>query len=479
MESASQTVRSARPRIALISLHWEFFDSIMPATFRAEKEAVSARVAEFLGLHAKVAHSSFLTGEAEAAKLLRILRDDPPDAIVVFVHMATPGSYPWTVLQSLDVPLLIWNAHMDQEVPRDFDMAELCRRSSNVGSLMLTNVLCRNGRSFEIVTAPFDDAAARDRIAVFLRSAHVASRIRSGRIGLLGGPMDGYLDVEIEASNLESSLGTRIVPCSLQEWKSHLDSVDDVMTEAEAAVCRDRFESVEMENGELSRSVRVALALERWMDALDLDAAAINCHTEYLRFSEDAGIAACLGASRQTTNGRPVACTGDIPTAIAMWIGKAFGAPVLYCECDAIDYAKGTMVMANTGECDYGLCKPGGRVKICPNEHFGPGGKNGQGACHFVPMASGPATLLGFSPNSTAKGGWILIAASGRIEGTFHDKLLAGNCEFRFTRQPVAAAFDSWAKAGATHHGALALGDITREIRDLADMLGIEAAIIE
>lgn len=136
------------------------------------------------------------------------------------------------------------------------------------------------------------------------------------------------------------------------------------------------------------------------------------------------------------------------------------------------------MAIANTGECDYTLCHRGTEIHLLPNPHFGPGGSYGQGVCHFLRIAPGAATLIGFSPNAFARGGWSLIAAPGIIRGTIHDRLTVGNCDFEFERKPVEEAFKAWAEAGATHHGAMSTGDLREEISLLAEMMEIEGAVI-
>jgi L-fucose isomerase-like protein len=289
--------------------------------------------------------------------------------------------------------------------------------------------------------------------------------------------MAGYLDVEVDHVLLEREIGPRCIFFSQEAWIGIFQEVLENDVRRLGEELRHYFAVVDLTEDELLRSARVALALERYVTLESLDAVTINCHTSYFRHNEQVAIIACFAASRLTTAGVPVACTGDILTTVAMLIGKVLGAPVLYCECDLIDYDRGVMVMANTGEADFGLCERGSRIMMVRNTHFGPGKQCG-GGCHFLRIKPGPATLLGFSPNALTRGGWNLIAATGRILGTIHDKLMAGNCEFEFDRKPVKDAFNLWVRAGATHHGALCAGDWRREICSAAEMLGIGGEVI-
>ena len=470
--------RIKRLQIGLLALRWEYFDSILPSDFRQEKESLTGDVVKFLSDFGDVVSAGLVENEQAGRTHAELFRQCQVDCIVVFVHMATPGAYAWEALRELRVPILIWNAHLDRTIPPGYDMPDLCRKSSNVGTLMLTNVLLRYKRVFEVVTGPWKDADIRQKIGAFLRAASVHARLRQARIGVLGGsPMAGYLDVEVDPRRLQDDIGPKCIFCSPEKWFDHVRSVpEDIESRVDAV--RREFKVMDVSDAELKRSIRVAMAMESLVADEAWDACTINCHSNFFRRDERVGVVACLGASQLTTAGTAVACTGDILTTVAMLLGKWLGSAVLYCECDLIDYDAGVMAMANTGECDYHLREPGTEIEVYSNPHFGGGNGCIHGACHSLKVRPGRATLVGFSPNEFAKGGWSLIAASGEITEGFHEKLIAGNCEFRFDRKPVEASFDAWVNAGATHHGALCTGDLRQEIGYLAKMIGIEGTII-
>lgn len=467
-----------RLQIGLLALRWGYFDSILPSDFPQEKQSLTRDLVKYLSCFGDVVSAGLVENEQAGRRHAELFRQREVDCIVVFVHMATPGAYAWEALRDLRVPILIWNAHLDRTIPPDYDMPDLCRKSSNVGTLMLTNVLLRNKRVFEVVTGCWKDSDTRQKIGAFLRAASVRARLRHARIGVLGGsPMAGYLDVETDPGRLQDDIGPKCIFYSLDKWIDHVRAIpEDVEAQVEAV--QREFKVMDVSDAELKRSVRVAMALERLVADEGWDACTINCHSNFFRLEESVGVVACLGASQLTTAGTAVACTGDILTTVAMLLGKWLGSAVLYCECDLIDYDEGVMAMANTGECDYHLREPGTEIEVYSNPHFGGGNGCIRGTCHSLKVRPGRATLLGFSPNAIAKGGWSLIAASGEITERFHRKLIAGNCEFRFDRKPVEAAFDAWANAGATHHGALCTGDLREEIGYLAKMIGIEGTTI-
>ena len=77
-----------------------------------------------------------------------------------------------------------------------------------------------------------------------------------------------------------------------------------------------------------------------------------------------------LGLGRLTSGGRPFTCTGDIVTAVAMLTTKRLGGAAVYHEIEAIDYATGEVVIANSGEHDLAWLADGERPRLQRNDWF-------------------------------------------------------------------------------------------------------------
>ena len=85
-------------------------------------------------------------------------------------------------------------------------------------------------------------------------------------------------------------------------------------------------------------------------------------------------------------------------------------------------------------------------------------------------LRAGPASLLSLSPEP---GGWVLAWGPGRIEETRYEDMRGPNAMFRFDSGPSGDAISRWIGSGATHHNALAPGDLELEIPVLASALGV------
>jgi L-arabinose isomerase len=344
---------------------------------------------------------------------------------------------------------------------------------------MLSNVLGRGGRPCELVLGRADDQATLDRVRGAIRVAAAASGIRRARLGRIGRPIEGYRHVDVPDPELRAATGIQPVPIDPDEVAERYRAVDPRrLAELEAEVRADWDFEDDVEAGEsLERSLRAALALEDVVADHRLDAAAFNCHVPQFRFGDEIGIAPCWGLGRLTTRGVPFTCTGDVLTAVAMLTTKRLGGAALYHEIEAIDYATGEVVIANSGEHDLAWLAPGRRPRLRRNGWFC--GRDPRcGVCAVLEPPPGPATLVGFTPHPAARGGFRYVLARGELtERTFPD---TGTCNgaFRFRHQPVEEAWTRWVGAGVNHHASATPGDLADAVAGVARQLGIEAVVV-
>jgi L-arabinose isomerase len=84
-------------------------------------------------------------------------------------------------------------------------------------------------------------------------------------------------------------------------------------------------------------------------------------------------------------------------------------------------------------------------------------------------------TILGVT--QTADGRLKLVAAEGEsIPGTTF-RIGNTNSRIRFSAGP-AEFFDAWCAEGPTHHVALGVGHQLARVRKIADLLGLELAVV-
>ena len=103
-------------------------------------------------------------------------------------------------------------------------------------------------------------------------------------------------------------------------------------------------------------------------------------------------------------------------------------------------------------------------------------GKSGAGLSVEFKVRRGPVTILGVS--QTADGRLKLLAAEGESIAGPTFRIGNTNSRIRFAKGP-AEFMDAWCAEGPTHHVALGVGHQLGRIRKVADLLGLELAVVE
>jgi len=472
---------AARPRVGVISPYWTLWEHTAGPSFRADRLALARSVADELaaaGALDAVAVLEIASGD-DGLAVGRRLAADGVDVVLVVQTMAVPAAWTMAALDALPgTPVVVWALHETGFVDGAFDHGSITTQGATVGAPMLSNLLTRAGRPFELILGRRSDAGTVARVVDALRLAGIARGISRARLGRIGRPLDGYAHVDMDDAALRAATGIELLFVDPDEVVARYRDVSDSEVSAlEAEVRRDWTFEAEPLPDDLDRSLRAAIALEAVVDAHALDGGAFNCHVPQFRFGEPIGIAPCWALGRLTSGGRPFTCTGDIVTAVAMLTTKRLGGAAVYHEIEAVDYATGEVVIANSGEHDLAWLAPGARPRLRPNDWFC--GKDPHcGVCAVLEPAPGPATLVGFTPHPQARGGFRYVVARGDLTERTFPETGTVNGAFRFRDGPVEAAWARWASAGVNHHSSATPGDLSADVVTVARYLGIEALVV-
>jgi L-arabinose isomerase len=469
----------ARPRVGVVHPYWTLWEHTAGPTFRADRMALARSVADELSDTVECVAVVEIASGDDGVSVGRRFAELDVDVVLILQTMAVPAAWTMAALDAVPgVPVVIWALHETGLVDGAFDHGSITSQGATVGAPMLSNLLSRADRPFDLVLARRSDPVGRGRVRDALRLAGIARGISRSRLGRIGRPLDGYAHVDMDDAALRAATGVELVFVDPAEVVARYREVADGDVRAlEADVRRDWTFEGDPSPDSLDRSFRAALALEAVVDAHHLDGGAFNCHVPQFRFGEPIGIAPCWALGRLTTGGRPFTCTGDIVTAVAMLTTKRLGGAAIYHEIEAIDYATGEVVIANSGEHDLAWSAPGARPRLRPNDWFC--GKDPHcGVCAVLEPEPGPATLVGFTPHPAARGGFRYIVARGALTARTFPQTGTVNGAFRFDDGPVEAAWARWASAGVNHHSSATPGDLSADVTTVARHLGIEAVIV-
>ncbi|MBK8085151.1 MAG: hypothetical protein IPK28_15775 [Devosia sp.] len=471
--------RPRRGKVAVIGGMMAYFESIMPAGFREERRDHVRAVTRPLAAEFDLVELGLWADRGDVEPMARRLQAEACDVLLLIPTMATPPAEIAALAAAADLPVVIVCAHALEHVDADYDMAALCRHSINVGATMLGAMLRRQARPIRpvLVSGFLSDADFHARVRLAVKTASLAAQIRGLRIGRLGQPMAGYDHLGLTEDQAKAS-GLIVVDVPYRDWAERVAAVTaEEIADALATALPHLLppQASYACSPDLDRAIRLGVAMDQLADELQLDCGAIACRGPFGDGLAQGAIS-CLATTLLAATGRPFAATGDMVTAVAMLIGRTLGGATLYCELDAVDRARDAFLVANTGEADTGWCPANGRFEIVDASAHS--GRQVPGVVLRHDLAPGPATMLGATLDQSRSERLSLVALEGRTLELGATALNVTNGWFQTSQRPALSAFEAWANAGATHHGALSPGHLSEAAQWLGTLCQLPVTTI-
>ena len=213
-----------------------------------------------------------------------------------------------------------------------------------------------------------------------------------------------------------------------------------------------------IEDEALDWSARVAVGLDALVEDFELDALTYYYRGVGDNEAERLGAGLIVGNSLLTARGIPTAGEADLKTNLAQLILDRLGAGGSYTEYYALDFDEDFVLMGHDGPGHVAIAQEQPTLRALQLYH----GKSGAGLSVEFKVRYGPVTIVGCT--QTADGRLKLLAAEGEsIPGeTF--RIGNTNSRLRFGHRP-AEFLERWCEQGPTHHVALGVGHVARDVR--------------
>lgn len=215
----------------------------------------------------------------------------------------------------LNVPVLV-QACDDENDKVDLDS----RRDAFCGKISVCNNLYRYGIPFTDTTlhtySIYSELLAKD-INKFAGICRVVNGLRHARIGAIGARPAGFQTVRASEKLLQKS-GITVVPVDLSEILGAARKIEDtdaeLLKKLEEIKC---YAAVPKEySDKLVLQAKFGVAVERWIEANQIDAVAVQCWDS---LEQNYGCAACVTMSMLGEKLLPAACEVDIAGAVSMY----------------------------------------------------------------------------------------------------------------------------------------------------------------
>ena len=214
----------------------------------------------------------------------------------------------------LNVPILVQACDENDKVDLD------SRRDAFCGKISVCNNLYQYGIPFTDTTlhtySIYSELLAKD-INKFAGICRVVNGLRHARIGAIGARPAGFQTVRASEKLLQKS-GITVVPVDLSEILGAARKIEDtdveLLKKLEEIKC---YAVVPKEySDKLVLQAKFGVAVERWIEANQIDAVAVQCWDS---LEQNYGCAACVTMSMLGEKLLPAACEVDIAGAVSMY----------------------------------------------------------------------------------------------------------------------------------------------------------------
>ena len=454
-------------KIGLLPLYLKLYDDTVPA-MRPRVEhflGTIARALEQEGLHIVTAPICRVEGEFRAA--VRELEESGVAAIVT-LHLAySPSLESADVLAGTKLPLIVLDTTENFAFDSSVDADEILYNHGIHGVQDLCNLLRRNHKSYSVFAGHYLESDVLKRTARACRGAIIAKRMRTARVGLVGGPFAGMGDFCVPFEELKETIGLSIVPYDESQGKARIENISQSEIDAEWVSDQEMF-SIDpcVSRALFDRTARVSLALRGWREEENLNAMTVNfLATE--NSNPALPVMPFTECSKGMMNGIGYAGEGDVLTAAL--VGALLGVfpETTFSEMFCPDWKGNSIFLSHMGEFNYRVCA--GKPRLTEKDFPFTNAENPTVA--YGTFRPGKAAYVNLAPGGNGK--FTLLCTQGEVlpisgKNNMNESV---NGWFRPSGR-VSDYLERFSRLGGTHHSALIYGESLDELEMFARCMG-------
>lgn len=457
-----------RPKIGLLAtghlIYWDQFPGLKDMCMNMYHELISQL--EKIG---DVESPGLVDTQAKAERAGRYFSEEKIDIILVCPLGYTTGMVLLPCVKQLDIPIRILNTHLDNSY--NYKTADTAEYLYHEGPCCIPEYaagLMTIGKTFKVRTGPFGSQRFWHEVRADCNGAAAARAFRAMNVGIIGNTYTGMVDMPTDEHRWLKATGKMIVRPEVEEIEEAFHRVKPAQLETMYQQFRGLYEVDEsVTNEHMQVSAQLALAYEEIITKYDIHAFGYYWWGEkelITQLRAQSGLA----VSRLASMGRPGVTEGDLRTAMGMKILDLLGAGGMFVEFFAIDYEEDFLLLGHDGPSNINMSEGKPRLKNLDVHH----GKTGHGLGIDFDVIKGPATLLNISQFG-CDGTFKMIYTTGEIVSGEVLNIGNPNCRVKIN-QPIHTFFDKWCQQGPSHHIAMGIGDLSKELESFAEVMDFE-----
>jgi L-arabinose isomerase len=408
--------------------------------------------------------------QKEFTAALKKLEAARVDALVT-LHLAySPSLESAAALAATPLPLIVLDTTPAYSFSPTQDPDEIRFNHGIHGVQDMCSLLVQGGKPFLIEAGHWQRSDVLDRVVALLPAARMAAAMRRAKVGLMGGPFKGMGDFHVTPARLRATLGAAVKTLPPEKLKGFLSAVKEKDVEQEMALDKARFLSGATPEAH-RRSVRLGLAVRRWIDAEELTAISFN----FMDMDKKEGwlTAPFLEMSKAMERGIGYAGEGDTLTAALVGALLAGFPDTSFSEMFCPDWENDSIFLSHMGEVNWRLID--GKAQLREMDFIYTNADNP--AIAVGRLKPGNVTLVNLVPMREA-GYRLIVAPASMLPVAGTDRMQEYVRGWFSPRVPVPEFLAAYSRLGGTHHLAVSYTRDAKAIEGFGRLMGWDVQTI-
>ena len=462
--------RTPKPRIGILALTLELYESLAPALRASREEWLRHEVIPLLSQKAEIIFDAAVFQRGTIESQVQHYESKKVDALLVILLTYSPSQIALPTLQHTRLPILVWNTQELYEIDASFTSASMIDNHGVHGTQDLCNTLLRSGVQHHYVSSHYRDPLGLDQLGDFFKAAMAVRLLRSARLGIIGYPFPGMGDFAVDTTHLVATLGCSWTQLPLDDYHIRARNADPVQVENRVEEYRHLYAiASDVTGADLRSTASSELALCGLVTDHHLDALTY----QFMAFGNDERTCTVpfVAMSRLMGNGIGFGGEGDLIAAAGSALFNWLNPPASFSEIFTVDFANNSLFMSHMGEANVAMARRDVPIPMVARPVPITRTRDRQLSL-VTSFEPGPATLMALTLGLGQR--WRIIASAVEIADfgplpSFcvpHSKIKI--------KGSVNDFLTAYAGVGGPHHNAVCFGDARRRLKIAAKLLNAD-----
>ncbi len=381
-----------------------------------------------------------------AAQTGSLFRENQADVICVLLATWSSDELILDLLEHCDVPMIVWG------LP-GIHTGSLC------GAQQITCVLKELDKPHRFVYR--EDESALQDIMAYARAAALFRKLGMVRLGLVGYRAEGMTETAFDEFALKETIGPRVVHVDKGELRGMIGEIPDSKALKLWEDIKLKVGAVRVKEEDGLRSAKAYFALKKIINENSLSGVTVKCAYDFM------GVV-CLAFSLLGDEGIVGGCEGDVNGLAAMlMLHELTGSPVHNTDLLSVYEENHSSVYSHCGSGAFSLAEKKEDIALEPVRLAN------EGLCVLFPGRPGKVTLVNLVGR---KGTYRMSIVKGEAVRT--ELVFPGNPVKVVLPVSVDEFLETVAREGIGHHWMVGYGDVSSELVQLGQLLGIKTVLI-